>query len=264
MPFQLRVTRSLAESRRPASVAGIPLSEWHGRIVTSVRRHLPSAAGSLLARPVIGSTHVEWYSDFTGQPIPLERLDPEERRRAGRLLEERLTSLRDLAVRFRTSGEVQLADALELAVAPPLPGSVYVIGGQPVATNWDEIRPGVMAPAPVVTAASGLPVAALGRARRSDLRWIVLCAVALTVSLMLGLGPLGLNLSAIPNLDRSLSLDALSGNSPAAPGSEDELTRLAEERQALLEEQAELERQLGDALRACEGPVPSTGSRPRG
>jgi hypothetical protein len=202
---------------------------------------------------------VEWYSDFTGQPLPLEQLDPEKRRRAGRLLEERLTSLRDLAVRLRTSGEASLADALELAVAPPAPGGVYVIGGQPVVTNWDEIRPGVMAPTPAVTvdSVSGLPVAALGRARRSGPHWMAGCATALILSLilMVGLGPWGLGLSAIPNLAWNLPLDALSGNRSAAPGGEDELTRLAVERQALLEEQAELERQLGDALRACDGPA---------
>lgn len=250
MSFHLRIARLPTVERVPASVAGEPLSEWHSRLVAAIRRHLAHAAGSILAQPVIGAAQVEWYSDLAGQPLPLERLDGEARRRATLLLEQRLDGLRQLASRLGQHGQASLAEAMTLAAAPPPPGAVYVVGGQPVLIDWDLARgaaPAGILPAggPVIPGAAGMTAVPPPDPGGWSVRRVALwAALLLLLLLVLGFGLRGCTPFDLPGLVGDFR--------PAAP----DLAELQAENEALLKEQAALERRLGDALLACSGPAP--------
>ena len=125
-----------------APVAGDPeqLLSAHGRLTALIKRHLSPVTASLLAKPVIlpDSDDIEWYSDLQGQPQPLNSLPEKEQQQARQLLDDRLTSLANLAGELPKldpeAGELQ--DLLRNALYFPGNEAVYIVNGQPVITFW--------------------------------------------------------------------------------------------------------------------------------
>lgn len=115
-----------------------PAADTHLRLDAVIRRSLPPLTASLLAAPKESEDgrYVEWYSDLSGQPVPLPSLPDAEASIVRGLLQDRLRSLAELADRLAASGETDLAAALRGALTWPGDETVQVIAGQPVLTFW--------------------------------------------------------------------------------------------------------------------------------
>jgi hypothetical protein len=110
-----------------------------------LRRHLPPASASLFARadPVAAEPgRIDWYSDLTGEAVPLQALPDDARRQALELIDDRLTSIRQLAERLSAVPDVG-SDSSEpspqqllRAARYPHSDCVYLVGGEPVLTYW--------------------------------------------------------------------------------------------------------------------------------
>ena len=136
----LRIAR--LNKTRFAPVAGDQeqILSAHGRMTALIKRHLSPVTASLLAKPVIlsDSDDIEWYSDLQGQPQPLNSLPEQEQQQARQLLDDRLTSLANLAGELpKLDPEAgELLDMLRNALYFPGEEAVYIVNGQPVITFW--------------------------------------------------------------------------------------------------------------------------------
>lgn len=226
----LRVARVEATGQRFALYAGQPVLAQHGRIDGLLRRQLSPLLASLFAR---GSTtadgrYLEWYTDLSGQPVPLGQLAGGARENVEGLLRERLGAVRGLGARLAAQGDADAAELLRLICGMPALGNVYVVGGQPVIVGW-----GLEGTAPAALVEPEPVPAALPRGWRWG-RWLWLLVVVLLVALAL----LGLRHCAqVP--------------SQAAV---DELGRLRDEEGALRREIEELERRLAARRASCPKP----------
>ena len=106
MVNRLRIARLDAKQYQPLAAGGPPDAALHRRLDALIRRHLPGSTASLLAEPVptADGRFVEWYSDLSGQPIPLASLSAADRAAADVVLADRLRSLAALADRLDRSG----------------------------------------------------------------------------------------------------------------------------------------------------------------
>lgn len=164
------------------------LQARHGQLVAVIRRHLPGVTASLLAapQPSQDNNFVDWYSDLSGQPVPLPEL-PEARRKLVRdKLQERLTSLRKLARELPSlsPGSETLAKMLENATRYPDEQFVYAVGDEPVLTLWGfeftSRRSGK--PATLADAAKHTAAGEASRRRKRSWLWsllLMLCLAAL-------------------------------------------------------------------------------------
>jgi hypothetical protein len=128
------------------------------RLDRIIRQHLPPAAASLLAEPVPSADgrFIEWYSDLSGQPVPLAALPADARAAAEARLADRLAALAALAGRLAEAGETGLAAELSAALVHPGAASVYVVDGEPVLTFWGyAAAAATAAPPPPAAAAAG-------------------------------------------------------------------------------------------------------------
>lgn len=137
MANRLRIAR--LDPRPYQSLAGGVDATLHRRLDALIRRHLAGPTASLLAAPAptADGRLVEWYSDLSGQPVPLASLGPAARPPVEALLATRLAALAALADRLEAAGsEPDLARALGQALSYPGEETVYVVDGQPVLTFW--------------------------------------------------------------------------------------------------------------------------------
>ena len=188
MVNRLRVARLDGTHYQPLTSGSPPDAALHRRLTETIRRRLPAVTASLLAEPVVtadGRT-TEWYSDLSGQPVPLASLPPSERAAADNLLAERLRSLSALADRLAAGGESELAQALRQALSYPGEETVYVIDGQPVLTFWGHkplaTGPSTAADVPAGTAAEPVGVAPEAAPGRRLPRWILPAAGLLALA----------------------------------------------------------------------------------
>ena len=139
MVDRLRIAR-LDPKPYQALAAGVsPDADLHRRLEALIRRHLAGPTASLLAAPAptADGRLVEWYSDLSGQPVPLTSLSPVARAPVEALLADRLGSLAALADRLDATGsDADLARTLRQALSYPGDETVYVVDGQPVLTFW--------------------------------------------------------------------------------------------------------------------------------
>ena len=138
MVNRLRVARSDATQYQPLATGSPPDAALHRRLTAAIRRHLRAVTASLLAEPVptADGSFIEWYSDLSGQPVPLATLSGGDRAAVDAVLADRLRSLGALADRLAGEGEGELAAALRQALSYPGEAAVYVVDRQPVLTFW--------------------------------------------------------------------------------------------------------------------------------
>ncbi len=110
----------------------------HSHLDQLLRRHLSNSIASTFAEGVLtadGQT-LEWYSDLSGQPIPLAAATPSVRHRAEEILAQRLAAVRSLADRLHGGGAKEDAALLRRVAVDPDVGSIWLVEGHPVVTNW--------------------------------------------------------------------------------------------------------------------------------
>lgn len=240
---QLRVVRLPAERFKPLLCNGRPVTDLHPQLDATIRRHLPHVTASLLAAPSVANGHVDWYSNLSGQPVPLTALRADERARAEALLNERLAALRGLADRLSTDpASGWLAEPLRLAAVPPRLEDVFVVGGQPVVTFW-----GMTAPMPATAT-----VGAASRAGRGIPRWIWALLGLLLLALLAAIALTSCDPAALPSLTGQgpSAIDP----APATPDPSSDVARAEED--ALRREIQSLEEQLRARLASCTAPTP--------
>ena len=266
MAFQLRVARTDHTAAQSTMCNGRPLLEYYPHLRAALAPHVPSVTLSLLTEPVLSTDNAtaEWYSTLSGEPIPLSQLPDEARLKAAVVLEDRLQALRAQADRLAAGGQVDLADALRLAVQPPRPEMVYVVNGQPVLINWDRARQPAAAPAAVAATAAtvttttaaaaatatAIPAGAVAvDAGRPWWRWLLLALGLLTLLAALGFA---LRSCAVPLPSGMSGGESVVPPPPAVREGGDEA--------ALRAEVERLERELLARLDAC--PMPTTLDKP--
>ena len=107
-----------------------------------IRREAGSAAAAVLAEPLISygngeaPTSISWYAAYEGNAVPITALDPARREAAEALLKARIDAI---SAAIAKSGEGQLL-ASTLYVANK--SDVYLIGREPVISNWGVVAKG--------------------------------------------------------------------------------------------------------------------------
>ena len=188
----LRVARVDVSGYRLLTSDFAGLDALHRELRAVIVRHLPGVTASVLALPVPsadGKT-VDWYSDLTGQPVPLAALPAQSRALVKAKLTDRLASIRRLAddLPKRVRGSEALAQALRSATQYPDDTHILAVGDEPVLTLWGFVLveggrgPGAMA-------AGSQPVRRSRTARRA---WVLGAMVLLSSLLVAGWYWLGL------------------------------------------------------------------------
>ncbi|MFO1153263.1 MAG: VWA domain-containing protein [Rhodospirillales bacterium] len=138
MVNRLRVARLDASQYQSLGPGSPPDAALHRRLDATIRRHLPAVTASLFAQPAptADGRIIEWYSDLSGQPVPLAALSAGERSAAETVLADRLRSLTALADRLASGEDAELGQALRQALSYPSEANVYVVDRQPVLTFW--------------------------------------------------------------------------------------------------------------------------------
>ena len=101
-----------------------------------ITREAGASTAALLAQPEISygngeaPTIVSWYTGYEGEATPITRLDPARRGAAEAMLKARIDALTAIMARS------ELGPLLAAAFYVPSPADVYVIGREPVITNW--------------------------------------------------------------------------------------------------------------------------------
>ena len=184
---RLRLTRTTADAADPILHAGAPVMASASTLLEQVGRSVPQLAG-FLAEPVIADDRntIDWYATISGTAIPLQSLQGGDRTAAEERLQFRLGQLRALAA---STADPRQKALLEAAANYPSPDSVYVIGQEPVLTQWgSRARRGAAAAAvpPVAqAAAAATATAAVAPASRS---WLLPALLALVLAVLLALG----------------------------------------------------------------------------
>src|SRR5689334_21768893 len=131
---RLRLTRTTADAADPILHAGAPVTASAATILEQVGRAVPQLAG-FLAEPVIAEDRntIDWYATISGTAIPLQSLQGGDRTAAEERLQFRLGQLRALAA---ATADPRQKALLEAAANYPSPDSVYVVGQEPVLTQW--------------------------------------------------------------------------------------------------------------------------------
>lgn len=166
---------------------------WHqvDAIRARLRRHLPAATASLLARPQADAGQpgrLQWYSDLAGQPVAFDALSDAEQARALALVDDRLRSIRQLADELEAAPEANALSGhdrdpgadqatpalLRQAACYPHPRCIYLVDNEPVLTYWglDAPRSATRGGGPL-----GEPPPSRPRARR--MRPVIFIALAL-------------------------------------------------------------------------------------
>jgi Mg-chelatase subunit ChlD len=186
MMRRLRLTRTTADATDPILSAGAPTIGSAPAILEQIGRAVPQLAG-FLAEPVIAEDRntIDWYATISGTAIPLTSLQGGDRTAAEERLQFRLGQLRSLAA---STGDARQKALLEAAANYPGPDSVYVVGQEPVLTQWGSRarRAAGVVPPVAQAAAPAAPVAAAPASRS----WLLPALLALLLLVLL-LGAMG-------------------------------------------------------------------------
>lgn len=159
-----RVARQPAEGQPQVSEALAGYTE----LESLLRRHLSPSTAALFARPKqTEGGIIEWYSDLDGQPVPFNQLNKADAEALQNNVQERLTSIEQLATQLQTQGEegARQAALLRQAAAYPDLKNLYSLNGQPLVTFWGGGKPPVPPIPPAAVAGAGVAgAAALGTA----------------------------------------------------------------------------------------------------
>jgi hypothetical protein len=180
---RLRLTRTTADAAEPILHQGAPAIAAAAALLEQIARSVPQLAG-FLAEPVIaedGNT-IDWYATIAGTAIPLAQLQGGDRTAAEERLQFRLGQLRALAA---ATADPRQKALLEAAAQYPGADSVYVVGQEPVLTQWGSRarRSAVAAIPPSAQAAA--PAAAVVAAAPATRSWLLPALLALL--LLIGL-----------------------------------------------------------------------------
>jgi hypothetical protein len=185
----LRIARIDVSGLRLLTDDFASLKAHHAELQQVIRRHLPRATASLLARPepAADGRTVDWYSDLAGQPVPLKSLPAAKRAEVRARLDDRLASLRKLADELprRARGSEPLARLLLAATSYPDDGFVYAVGDEPVLTLWGFVY--VDAKGRGALGSTGAAEAAARRARLIR-RGLLIGSALLVLGLAAGIG----------------------------------------------------------------------------
>lgn len=125
-------------------VDGASPHEQYDTIHNLIRREAGAATAGVLAEPLISygngevATSISWYAAYEGNAVPITSLDPTRREAAESLLKARIDAINTVIA--RSSESRMLAAALYF----PSPSDVYVIGREPVISNWGVVPEGSM------------------------------------------------------------------------------------------------------------------------
>lgn len=143
-------------------VDGEAAIERFEEIYTILREEAGEAAADFLCEPLISfgngaaPTTISWYARYDGPAVPFTALDPARREVADTILKARVDAL--LGVAGRSPRGALLASALNL----PAPSDAYLVGNQPVLTNWGILPAGAVASDARRRAAMAAGLGALG------------------------------------------------------------------------------------------------------
>jgi Mg-chelatase subunit ChlD len=180
---RLRLSRTTADAADPILCAGQPAIASATAILEQVGRSVPQLGG-FLAEPALAEDRntIDWYATISGTAIPLQSLQGGDRVAAEERLQFRLGQLRSLAA---ASSDPRQKALLEAAANYPGPDSVFVIGQEPVLTQWgSRARRGAAAVAP-----ASVPQAVTAAATTSR-SWLAPALLAMLLLVVL-LGLLG-------------------------------------------------------------------------
>lgn len=231
---RLRLSRTTADAADPILCAGAPAIASASAILEQVGRSLPQLAG-FLAEPVVAEDRntIDWYATISGTAIPLLSLQGGDKVAAEERLQFRLGQLRSLAA---ATTDPQQKERLEAAANYPGPDSVFVVGQEPVLTQWgSRARPGAAA----VPAAAPRQSAVAAATSRS---WLAPALVALLLLVVL-LGLLGW-------LQRDRLIAWPGTNAPPEAASLDPLLKLGLDQMASLEAERQRATALHDQVKA--------------
>ncbi|WP_462320678.1 hypothetical protein [Halochromatium sp.] len=178
MPSSVRIARVDIRRYRLPTSDFTHRQALHRELTLIIRRHLPGVTASLLALPILSEdgVSVDWHSDLAGEARPLASLPAAQRKLVQDKLQDRLTSLKRLAIELprRVRGSEELAAELRVATHYPGDEQLYLVGNEPVITFWGFVRSGGRG-------RLATPDAAIQRQRRRS-RWLGLGGAALVLS----------------------------------------------------------------------------------
>jgi Mg-chelatase subunit ChlD len=180
---RLRLSRTTSGAADPIFCAGQPAIDSASKILAQVGGSVPQLAG-FLAEPVVADDRstIDWYATTSGTAIPLLALQGGDRVAAEERLSFRLDQLRSLGA---AAADGPTKALLEAAAHYPGPESVFVVGQEPVLTQWGSRRLSSVA-AVLPTARPEMAAAGAGGSRS----WWAPALLALVLFLVL-LGLLG-------------------------------------------------------------------------
>lgn len=114
--------------------------DGYARLREVLASRFGSSAGELLAEPIATwssgteDSSISWYTDLAGTPAPLSSLPPERRAAVERVLRDTLGRLQILMA------DASIGPMLRRALCVRLADSIWVVGEQPVLTEWG-VRP---------------------------------------------------------------------------------------------------------------------------
>ncbi len=284
---QLKLATTASAGLRPL---GAPGQRSFELIVPTVQRALGERHAQLFAEPIAAplGDATDWYATVPGSPQRLVDLEPAEQREARETLGGLVGDVFALADRLATSPDAEsqrLAQALRNALEVPDETAIFVVGGQPVLTNWahrqdvKEAPRGVLSamipmrprpapePVPVAAPAAAAATTTAVAMARSPLDWLWWVTVGVTGAVLAAIvwllvAPCGLAgpawLNACPRPAQAMAVD------PALEARRGQLEAeiAALERQALLAERNCARQETAQAAPPPPAPAPEPAPEP--
>ena len=120
---------------------GILVTDSYAQLRAMLEKTLSPRHAMLFAEPAHDSAgaSTDWYTAAQGAPVPLDRLSPEEKAKAGAAISSLASDVSQLASELMQSSEAPKnirGNILALALRYPDAGHLYMVGDQPVITCW--------------------------------------------------------------------------------------------------------------------------------
>ena len=164
MAFSSFVRSSTLDGFERVNVDGKSPLDHFDEMQAQIKDLAGPSAGNLLCEPLISegngeaATTISWYAAYEGAATPITALDPARRASAETLLKARIEALQPVIVAI--PGGQMIASSLYL----PDPSDVFVIGLEPVLTNWGLVTVGAQDTPARQTAAFAAGLGAFGLA----------------------------------------------------------------------------------------------------
>lgn len=164
MAFSSFVRSSTLDGFERVNVDGNSPLDHFEEMQAQIKELAGPSAGKLLCEPLISegngeaATTISWYAAYEGAATPITALDPARRASAEALLKTRIEALQPVIA--AAPGGQMIASSLYL----PDPSDVFVIGVEPVLTNWGLVTFGAQDTPVRQTAAFAAGLGAFGLA----------------------------------------------------------------------------------------------------